>query len=375
MLKLSKVGRYSQDEQGRAVRVADVYFAQDHQIDSKKIDDRVFQIASQLKLHGYESYLVGGAVRDLLLGQQPKDFDVVTNAEPAEIRKIIRNSRIIGKRFRLVHVFYKGGEVIEVITFRSLDASAHNHLYGTIEEDVQRRDFTANALYYDLNKEQILDFVGAMADFRKQQMRNIIALPQIFKEDPVRIIRCIKYAAKASFKIPKKIVSQLRRDANLLYSCSKSRLAEELHKVLCCEQCPQIMAGLQQFGILEIILPCLGLKKLPNSYRASFGNNMLEWQKCLQQHNRAQVIQAELEQQKKIVHRQHQPKKRNYHESIEVGKPLLVEGYLGEHVLGVGLSYLFAAYFQYSPQWQRLQAMDKEERTLEAYLLIKGMLK
>ncbi len=369
MLKLSKVGRYSHNEQGKAVRVADVYFAQDHQIDNKKIDDRVFQIASQLKLHGYDSYLVGGAIRDLLLGQQPKDFDIVTNAAPSEIRKIIRNSRIIGKRFRLVHVFYKGGDIIEVITFRSLDSSDHNHLYGTIEEDVQRRDFTANALYYDLNKEQILDFIGAMADFRKRQIRNIIALPKIFKEDPVRIIRCIKYAAKAGFKIPKKIILQLRRDANLLYSCSKSRLSEELNKILYSEQCHQIMKDLQQFGILEIMLPCLALKKLPNSYKASFTKNMLVWQKCLQQHNQVQSLQAELKL-KKLAYRQHG----GYKEPSKMEEPLLVEGHLGKHLLGIGLSYLLAAYFQHSFQWQRLQAMGDEERTLAAYLQIKECL-
>ncbi len=370
MLKRSKLGRYSRNEQGKIIRVADIYTAEDHQIDIAKIDKEVFQIAGQLKGRGYGAYLVGGAVRDLLLGSRPKDFDIVTDAVPSEIRSFIKNSRIIGKRFRLVHIFYPGGKIIEVITFRALDSSAHNPLYGSIEEDVKRRDFTVNALYYDLNNTQILDFVGAMADFRKQQMRNIIPLPQIFKEDPVRIIRCIKYAAKTGFKIPQKIVLQICRDSKFLYECSKSRLAEELSKILSSEQCADIIAGLQQYNILEILLPCLNFKDFPSAYTVDFSQNMREWQKRLQIH-----LQA-LEEVEAIRKRQPQrrQRRRRKEEMVKAEASIEIEGYLGNNLVGVGLSYLFSAYFTYSGLWIRLLELSGEERCLEAYLHIKECL-
>ncbi|WGK69640.1 hypothetical protein P0082_01910 [Candidatus Haliotispira prima] len=376
MRKRSKIGRYARNEQGKIIKVADIYPFDDHKIDNNEIDKEVFQIAKQLKARGYEAYLVGGAVRDLLLGSKPKDFDIVTDAIPSEIRSFIKNSRVIGKRFRLVHIFYPGGKIIEVITFRSLDSGAHNPLYGTIEEDVQRRDFTVNALYYNLNNEQILDFVGAMADFRKRQMRNIIALPQIFKEDPVRIIRCIKYAVKTGFKIPKKIVLQIRRDSKMLNDCSKSRLAEELSKILCSEHCARIMEELQQHNIWGILLPCLNFKNFPGAYKVDFFENLLTWQKRLQVHNQAQEEFEELQknalQERKRRHR----RKKGEEEAKDKDKDdwPQVAGHLGKNLLGIGISYLFSAYFTYSGWWVKLLEMDGEERSLEAYRHLKECL-
>ncbi len=378
MRKPSRIGRYAQNDNGKIIKVADIYTYDDHKIDTDKIDAKVFQIARQLYDRGYQVYLVGGAVRDLLLGNRPKDFDVVTDAIPSEIRSFIRNSRIIGKRFRLVHIFYPGGQIIEVITFRSLDSGAHNPLYGTIEEDVQRRDFTINALYYDLNKQHILDFVGAMADFRKRQMRNIIALPQIFKEDPVRIIRCIKYAAKIDFKIPKKIALQLRRDCKMLHNCSKPRLAEELSKILCSEQCPRIMEQLVQYNILEILLPCLNFKNFSGAYRADFSADMLAWQLRLQEHNLAlEKLEAEQKQQKNVSRgrgRRHSRQRGNQEASSASQPDLGTAENQGQNLLGIGLSYLFEAYFTYSDQWPELLRLNAEERSLQAYLHLKECL-
>ena len=355
--KYSPMGRYSKNEKGKLIRIADIYTYSEHKIDTEKIDREVFQIAGRLKERGYEAYLVGGAVRDLLLGSRPKDFDIVTDAVPSEIRSVIKNSRIIGKRFRLVHIFYPGGKIIEVITFRALDSGAHNPLYGTIEEDVQRRDFSVNALYYDLNNAQIVDFVGAMADFRKRQMRNIIALPQIFREDPVRIIRCLKYATKIGFKIPKKILQQIQRDAQTLHDCSKSRLAEELGKILCSEYCDQILEVLQRYGILDILLPRLCVANFPGAYKADFTANMQSWRQLVEQHNRAE------EQLPKYKRR---PKKQNKEQ--KANHEVVPEGYLGENLLGLGLSYLFGAYFTYSGQWDELLQMnDAEQRSMDAY--------
>ncbi|MEM9424267.1 MAG: hypothetical protein AAF975_05710, partial [Spirochaetota bacterium] len=236
--------------------------------------------------------------------------------------------------------------------------------YGTIEEDVQRRDFTINALYYDLNNEQIIDFLGAMADFRKQQMRNIIPLPQIFKEDPVRMIRCAKYAAKTGFKIPRKIALQLRRDCKLLYNCSQSRLAEELSKILCSEQCPQIMKKLLEFNILEILSPCLNPKDFPGTYEVDFSENMLAWQKRLQLHNQ---VQDEAIRDAARKRRRHKKNK----DSPEEQPP---SNLLDKNPLGVGLSYLFAAYFNYSGQWPRLLGLNGEERSFEMFIHMKECL-
>ena len=351
------MSRYSKNKKGKIIKIADIYTYNEHKIDIKKIDREVFQIARRLKEHGYEAYLVGGAVRDLLLGSRPKDFDIVTDAMPSEIRGFIKNSRIIGKRFRLVHIFYPGGKIIEVITFRALDSGAHNPLYGTIEEDVQRRDFSVNALYYDLNNAQIVDFVGAIADFRKRQMRNIIDLPQIFREDPVRIIRCLKYATKIGFKVPRKILLQIQRDAQTLHDCSKSRLAEELGKILCSEYCDQILEVLQRYGILDILLPRLCAANFPSAYKADFVANMQSWQQLVEQHNQAE---EQLPKHKRRI--------KNRNREQRVSREMIPEGYLGENLLGLGFSYLFNAYFTYSGQWDELlQINDAEQRSMDAY--------
>jgi poly(A) polymerase len=167
----------------------------------------------RLKNEGYDAYLVGGCVRDLLLGREPKDFDVATNASPEQVKQAFRNCRLIGRRFRLAHVFF-GREIIEVATFRGASEQVQDlqkvdsdgrllrdNVYGTIEEDVIRRDFTVNALYYNIKDFSIVDYVGGMDDHRAGMMRLIGDPETRYREDPVRMIRLVRFAVKLGFSI------------------------------------------------------------------------------------------------------------------------------------------------------------------------------
>ena len=145
--------RYSTDSNGKPVEKAVIYTKKEHNIDPSSLDSDAVFVITRLRDSGFAAYIVGGAVRDLLVGRKPKDFDIVTDATPSRIKKIFRNSRIIGKRFRLVHIFF-GEKIFEVSTFRSIEEGSVGNVFGTMDEDVQRRDFTMNALYYDPIKEQ-----------------------------------------------------------------------------------------------------------------------------------------------------------------------------------------------------------------------------
>lgn len=223
--------RYSKDKNGRLIKKAIIYTKNEHAIELNKIDSDAINIISLLNSYGYSAYIVGGAVRDLLIGNTPKDFDIVTDATPSKIKKIFRNSRIIGKRFRLVHIFF-GDKIFEVSTFRSLIDGTVGNSFGTIDEDVLRRDFTINALYYDPLKEQLIDYVDGLKDIKKGIIKPVIPLNIIFNEDPVRMLRAIKYAATTGFKIPRKLHRKIRKSAHLLSPISPSRLTEELLKII-----------------------------------------------------------------------------------------------------------------------------------------------
>lgn len=223
--------RYSSDARGKAVRTALIYTKKEHGIDKNLIDSEAIRIISHLRNYDFEGYIVGGAVRDLLIGKTPKDFDIVTNAEPAKIKRLFRNSRIIGKRFRLAHIFF-GDKIFEVSTFRSLLEGTTGNSFGTMEEDVQRRDFTLNALYYDPIKEQVIDYVGGVKDIQKRKLQPVIPLKIIFKEDPVRMIRAVKYAVSTKCKIPFSLRRAIRSSSELLQPVSPSRLTEEIIKIL-----------------------------------------------------------------------------------------------------------------------------------------------
>lgn len=236
--------RYGTDGYGRPVKKAVVYTQTEHLISNKNIDPDALQIINRLRDAGFTAYIVGGAVRDLIVGNKPKDFDIVTDATPSKIKRIFRNSRIIGRRFRLVHVVF-GSKIFEVSTFRSNAEGSVGNDFGTIEEDVLRRDFTMNALYYDPIQQHVIDYVGGMRDIKKHVLRPVIPLDRIFVEDPVRMLRAIKYSATTHAKMPHSLRHKIRTSAGLLSQVSPSRLTEELLKIINnCNACEIVQEAL-----------------------------------------------------------------------------------------------------------------------------------
>jgi poly(A) polymerase len=223
--------RYGTDKNGKPIKKAVVYTRSEHGIPKEKIDIDALSIISRLRDAGFFSYIVGGAVRDLLIGNIPKDFDIVTDATPSRIKRIFRNSRIIGRRFRLVHVII-GSKIFEVSTFRSIADGSIGNDFGTMDEDVLRRDFTMNALYYDPVQELVIDYVGGFRDIKKHILRPVISLDRIFIEDPVRMLRAVKYSATTSAHMSYMLRHKIRHSANLLSQVPPSRLTEELLKII-----------------------------------------------------------------------------------------------------------------------------------------------
>lgn len=217
---------------------------EDHSISRKIISRPALNVLYGLKDAGFEAYLVGGCLRDVLTGTTPKDFDVVTNARPEEIKQAFRNARIIGRRFRLVHVYF-GREVIEVATFRSNSEDAdpkrlvqsksgqllRDNVFGTIEEDAQRRDFTINALYYNIANFALYDFANAINDIKARTVRLIGDPETRFREDPVRMLRATRFAAKLNFNIEKNTAAAIQPLAHLLKEVPAARLFDECIKL------------------------------------------------------------------------------------------------------------------------------------------------
>lgn len=214
----------------------------EHPISRSLIDEEALKVLYRLHRHGFLAYLVGGSVRDLLLGKTPKDFDVATNAHPHEVHALFRNSRIIGRRFRLVHVFFKGNKIIEVSTFRShseyeeVQAEDGRILrtdsFGTPEEDALRRDITINGLFYNIADFSIIDYVGGTIDLERKLIRSIGDPDEKFTQDPVRMIRVIRHAARTGFQIEGKTYQAILNHQEKIKRCSPSRLRDEFFREL-----------------------------------------------------------------------------------------------------------------------------------------------
>jgi poly(A) polymerase len=246
--------RYQTGPDGKPVKKAIVYTEREHGIASDAVDPDAVRIVERLRRSGHAAYIVGGAVRDLILGRVPKDYDIVTDAEPPRIKKLFYRSRVIGKRFRLVHV-YVGERIYEVSTFRSIANGTVGNTYGTIDEDAKRRDFTMNALYFDPLDRKLVDYVGGLKDMRANRIVPVIPLKTIFAEDPVRMIRAVKYAEATGFSIPLLTRLAIKRSAPLLAGASVSRLGEEAAKILYSGNARRIIDTLLRFGLLSSILP------------------------------------------------------------------------------------------------------------------------
>jgi poly(A) polymerase len=266
--------RYSTTENGKLIKKAAVYTQDEHGINFSDVDGDAVNITARLKAAGYDAYIVGGAVRDLILGKKPKDFDIVSEASPARIKKIFRNARIIGRRFRLVHVYF-GPKTFEVSTFRSLRDGPTSNTFGTIEEDVLRRDFTLNALFYDPGQQIVVDYVGGMKDIRGKRIAPIIPLTTIFKDDPVRMIRAVKYGAATGFRLPLRLKWRIKKQSSLLEPVPPSRLTEEIFKIIHSSSAAPIVEALEALGLYEYLQPGASrLMKADAGFRARYLKSM-----------------------------------------------------------------------------------------------------
>jgi poly(A) polymerase len=238
----------------------------EHPISRKNISPNALKVLYRLQTAGFKAYLVGGGVRDLLLGRSPKDFDAATDARPNEIRRLFRNSRLIGRRFRLVHVFFKEG-VVEVSTFRKNpdpeeQSSAPGELlitsdntFGTPAEDAFRRDFTVNALFYNIVDFSVIDYVGGIEDLEHRLIR-VIGDPQVrFREDPVRMLRACEFAARLGFGIERGTQESIHDLARELEKASPARVTEEIVQLLRCGRSGTAVQWMLDLGLLEILLP------------------------------------------------------------------------------------------------------------------------
>ena len=246
--------RYSAGKNGKLEKKAAIYTCDEHGINFANVDSEAVTIVKKLKNAGFETYIVGGAVRDLVLGKKPKDFDIVSAASPAKIKRIFYNSRIIGRRFRLVHVYF-GQKVFEVSTFRSLKDGHTGNTFGSIDEDVFRRDFSMNALFYDPEQQIVVDYVGGMKDIKKRQVRPIIPLSEIFTDDPVRMIRAAKYAAVTGFSLPLNVRLKIKWQSGLITAISPSRLTEEIFKIIHSDKAAVIVELLDKLGVYCYLQP------------------------------------------------------------------------------------------------------------------------
>jgi poly(A) polymerase len=239
----------------------------EHGVSRSDISENALKVLYRLKNAGYQAYLVGGGVRDILLGLKPKDFDIATDAHPEQVRELFRNCRLIGRRFRLAHVHF-GREIIEVSTFRAshndaIDGEGHeedgriirDNVYGTLDEDVWRRDFTVNALYYNIEDYSIVDYVDGLEDIQNKQLR-LIGIPEDrYREDPVRMLRVVRFAIKLGFSIHPVSEQPIRDLAPLLEEIPEARLFEEILKLFMSGQSEKTYHQLREYGLFAFLFP------------------------------------------------------------------------------------------------------------------------
>ena len=240
-----------------------------HRISRDAIDPDALKVLYRLKSMGYRACLVGGSVRDLLLGRAPKDFDVGTDARPEEVRAIFRNCRLIGRRFRLAHVLFRGGKVIEVATFRGRPQETaepagdrdllvtSDNTWGTPEEDAARRDFTINALFYDIADFSVIDWVGGLDDLEAGLIRAIGDPDVRFREDPVRMLRAVEFATRLSFAITPRDYEAILAHRKELARAATPRVTEELAAILRGGHALPTFLLLREMGLLDVLLPDL----------------------------------------------------------------------------------------------------------------------
>jgi poly(A) polymerase len=256
-----------QTAEARSINSPIIIPRSEHSISRANISKNAVKVLYRLKNAGYQAYLVGGGVRDLLLGREPKDFDVATNALPEQVKEVFSNCRLIGRRFRLAHVHF-GREIIEVATFRGLadnhergDRQAENgvllrdNVYGTIEEDAQRRDFTINALYYNIEDFSVLDYADGMSDLRNGVLRLLGDPGQRYREDPVRMLRAVRFAGKLGFLIEPLCASPLSDMAPLLAEVPAARLFEEVLKLFLGGAALETFEKLRQYNLFDQLFP------------------------------------------------------------------------------------------------------------------------
>lgn len=242
----------------------------EHEISRANISGNALKVLYRLKQAGFQAHLVGGGVRDLLLGLEPKDFDIATDARPEQVREVFRNCRLIGRRFRLAHVHF-GGEIVEVATFRGGASEtgdkddAHciengrivrDNTYGTIEEDAMRRDFTVNALYYNIVDFSLIDYAGGLADLRAGTLRLIGDDPRRrYHEDPVRMLRAVRFASKLGFRIAPDCEHPIYELAHLLRDIPAARLFDELLKLFLAGTSLPAFEKLRHYGLFGYLFP------------------------------------------------------------------------------------------------------------------------
>ncbi|HEX4884272.1 MAG TPA: polynucleotide adenylyltransferase PcnB [Casimicrobiaceae bacterium] len=242
-----------------------IYGPDKHPVRADQVSPGARQVTKRLKEAGFKAFVVGGAVRDLMLGIRPKDFDIATDAHPEQVKPLFRRAFLIGRRFRLVHV-HAAGEVIEVSTFRAAqgDDAADEHgrlisdnVYGSQAEDAARRDFTINALYFDPETEEVWDYVGGVTDVRARRLKLIGPPVTRFREDPVRMLRAVRLSAKLGLAIEKKTAEPIPRLADLIGNVPAARLFDEMQKLLLSGHATETLRSLRAQGLHHGLLPLI----------------------------------------------------------------------------------------------------------------------